>query len=445
MRISVIGTGYVGLVTGVCLAEVGHDVTCVDVDPVKVQTIRSGKTPIFEEGLEPLLQRHLGKRLWVTETLRDAVLESDVTFIAVGTPFDGKEIDLTYIRQAAREIGRALADKPSYHLVIVKSTVIPGTTDNVVAPIVAEESGKVAGRDFGVGMNPEFLTEGVAVQDFMDPDRIVLGGADEKAIETMAAIYAPFKDAPTVRTNNKTAELIKYASNATLATMISFSNEIANLATRLGGIDAAEVMKAVHLARYFTTTLKDGQRVTAPIASFLYAGCGFGGSCLPKDVSALAAQGASAGEPMRMLNSVLEINRERPERTVAILRKHFPSLRGVRVAVLGLAFKSDTDDIRQSPALPIIDLLLRDGAAVSAFDPIAIEPARKALPEGKVSFAECLEEAVRGVEAVIITTSWKEFGRLPALLSDVTNPPVVIDGRRMLDKRSVRRYDGIGL
>ena len=282
MRISVIGTGYVGLVTGVCLAEVGHDVTCVDVDPVKVQTIRSGKTPIFEEGLEPMLQRHLGKRLWVTETLRDAVLESEVTFIAVGTPFDGKEIDLTYIRQAAREIGRALADKPSYHLVIVKSTVIPGTTDNVVAPIVAEESGKVAGRDFGVGMNPEFLTEGVAVQDFMDPDRIVLGGADEKAIETMAAIYAPFKDAPTVRTNNKTAELIKYASNATLATMISFSNEIANLATRLGGIDAAEVMKAVHLARYFTTTLKDGQRVTAPIASFLYAGGGFGGSCLPK-------------------------------------------------------------------------------------------------------------------------------------------------------------------
>lgn len=445
MRISVIGTGYVGLVTGVCLAEVGHDVTCVDVDPVKVQTIRSGKTPIFEEGLEPMLQRHLGKRLWVTETLRDAVLESEVTFIAVGTPFDGKEIDLTYIRQAAREIGRALADKPSYHLVIVKSTVIPGTTDNVVAPIVAEESGKVAGRDFGVGMNPEFLTEGVAVQDFMDPDRIVLGGADEKAIETMAAIYAPFKDAPTVRTNNKTAELIKYASNATLATMISFSNEIANLATRLGGIDAAEVMKAVHLARYFTTTLKDGQRVTAPIASFLYAGCGFGGSCLPKDVSALAAQGASAGEPMRMLNSVLEINRERPERTVAILRKHFPSLRGVRVAVLGLAFKSDTDDIRQSPALPIIDLLLRDGAAVSAFDPIAIEPARKALPEGKVGFAESLEEAVRGAEAVIITTSWKEFGRLPALLSDVANPPVVIDGRRMLDKRSVRRYDGIGL
>ncbi|MPY74220.1 MAG: nucleotide sugar dehydrogenase [Alphaproteobacteria bacterium] len=445
MRISVIGTGYVGLVTGVCLAEVGHDVTCVDVDPVKVQTIRSGKTPIFEEGLEPLLQRHLGKRLWVTETLRDAVLESDVTFIAVGTPFDGKEIDLTYIRQAAREIGRALADKASYHLVIVKSTVIPGTTDNVVAPIVAEESGKVSGRDFGVGMNPEFLTEGVAVQDFMDPDRIVLGGADEKAIETMAAIYAPFKDAPTVRTNNKTAELIKYASNATLATMISFSNEIANLATRLGGIDAAEVMKAVHLARYFTTTLKDGQRVTAPIASFLYAGCGFGGSCLPKDVSALAAQGASAGEPMRILNSVLEINRERPERTVAILRKHFPSLRGVRVAVLGLAFKSDTDDIRQSPALPIIDLLLQDGAAVSAFDPIAIEPARKALPEGKVSFAESLEEAVRGAEAVVITTSWKEFGRLPALLSDVANPPVVIDGRRMLDKRSVRRYDGIGL
>ena len=445
MRISVIGTGYVGLVSGVCFSEIGHDVICVDVDPEKISTIRAGKTPIFEVGLEPMLQRHLDKRFWVTDNLREAVLDSDATFIAVGTPFDGKEIDLKYIRQAAKEIGQALADKDSYHLVVVKSTVIPGTTDDVVAPIVAKESGKVAGRDFGVGMNPEFLTEGVAVADFMEPDRIVLGGADEKAIDTMAEIYAPFKDSPVVRTNNKTAELIKYASNATLATMISFSNEIANLASRIGGIDAAEVMKAVHLARYFTTTLEDGRRVTAPIASFLYAGCGFGGSCLPKDVSALAAQGASMGEPMRMLSDVLAINKERPGRTVDILRKHFDGLSGKKVTVLGLAFKSDTDDIRESPALPIIDLLRRDGAAVTAFDPIANDATRRAIPEAEVTYADDLESAVGDADAIVITTSWKDFERLPGLLSANGSAPLVVDGRRMLEKDSVSRYDGIGL
>jgi UDPglucose 6-dehydrogenase len=445
VRISVIGTGYVGLVSGVCFAEIGHEVICVDVDPNKIATIRAGKTPIFEEGLEPMLQRHLGKTFSVTDNLREAVHATDATFIAVGTPFDGKEIDLAYIRGAAREIGQALADKDSYHLVVVKSTVIPGTTDNVVAPIVAEESGKVAGRDFGVGMNPEFLTEGVAVADFMEPDRIVLGGADEKAIQKMAEIYASFKDSPVVRTNNKTAELIKYASNATLATMISFSNEIANLASKIGGIDAAEVMKAVHLARYFTTTLEDGRRVTAPIASFLYAGCGFGGSCLPKDVSALAAQGASMGEPMRMLTDVLAINKERPGRTVDILRKHFGSLAGKKVAILGLAFKSDTDDIRETPALPIIDLLQKDGAVITAYDPIANDAAKKARPDAKVAYADSLEGAVGGADAVVIVTSWKEFERLPSVLSGNGASPLVVDGRRMLPKSSVPHYDGIGL
>jgi UDPglucose 6-dehydrogenase/GDP-mannose 6-dehydrogenase len=294
-------------------------------------------------------------------------------------------------------------------------------------------------------MNPEFLTEGVAVADFMEPDRIVLGGADEKAIETMAEIYAPFKDSPVVRTNNKTAELIKYASNATLATMISFSNEIANLASRVGGIDAADVMKGVHLARYFTTTLDDGRRVTAPIASFLYAGCGFGGSCLPKDVSALAAQGASLGEPMRMLSDVLAINKERPGRTVDILRKHFGDLSGKKVSILGLAFKSDTDDIRETPALPIIDLLQQDGAAITAYDPIANDAAKKARPEAKVTYVDSLEKAVDGADAVVIVTSWKEFEKLPAAIADRSNPPLVVDGRRMLDKASVARYDGIGL
>src|SRR6185295_13146068 len=265
---------------------------------------------------------------------------------------------------------------------VVKSTVVSGTTDDVVLPALVAASGKRAGADFGVGMNPEFLTEGVAVDDFMRPDRIVLGGMDERSVDVLERLYAPFSsDVPRFRTNNKTAEMIKYASNAVLATMISFSNEVGNLCAQLGNIDAADVMRGVHLARYFTTPLDDGaKRITAPITTFLYAGCGFGGSCLPKDVKALVAHGASAGQPMPLLDTVVKINEQQPRRVVELLEKHFPSLAGVRISVLGLAFKPDTDDMRESPAIPIIRDLLALGAVVSAYDPVAAESAKKVLP-----------------------------------------------------------------
>lgn len=443
-RISVIGTGYVGLVSGACFAQIGHSCTCVDVDAEKVARINRGETPIHEAGLEPLLRRHVGGRLTATNDLRRAVLESDITFIAVGTPFDGQRIDLGFIREAARQIGEALREKSSYHVVVVKSTVVPGTTDDVVRPALEQASGKRAGRDFGVGMNPEFLTEGVAVDDFMRPDRIVLGGLDERSIALQREVYAQFTGVPVIATNNKTAEMIKYASNSVLATMISFSNEFANLCATLGDVDVADVMTGVHAARYFTSMLEDGRRVRAPITSFLWAGCGYGGSCLPKDTKALVAHGAAHGEPMPLLEAVIRTNAQQPARLVGLLEKRIPSLAGARVAVLGLAFKPDTDDVRESPAFPVIRELLARGARVTGYDPVAGATARATLP-AEVSIAPSLEAALEGAAAVVLVTAWDEFLRLPELLAATGARPVVVDGRRILDKSRIERYEGIGL
>ena len=444
MRVSVVGTGYVGLVSGVCLAEVGHDVVCVDVDSAKVEKILDGVPPIHEEGLEDLLRRNLGKRFTATRDLRAAVHGSDVTLIAVGTPFDGRHIDLSYVRQVAGEIGRALRDKDGFHVVVVKSTVVPGTTETVVRPLIEEASGKRAGPDFGVGMNPEFLTEGRAIRDFLEPDRIVLGASDARTLETLEALYASFRSVPTIRTNPGTAEMIKYASNALLATAISFSNELANLAAAVGNVDIVEVMEGVHASAYLTVAGSDGSRTQAPIASFLLAGCGFGGSCLPKDVNALVAHGEGLGVPMPLLRAVITVNEGQPGQVVRILQKHFPALTGLRVGVLGLAFKPDTDDVRESPAISVIRLLLAKGVRVKAHDPVAIPEAKKVLGTS-IAYAQTLPECLEEVDAVLLITRWKQFEAVPALVRAMEPAPLLLDGRRQLDKRSVPRYAGIGL
>jgi len=445
VRVSIIGTGYVGLVSGACFAEIGHTCVCVDVEPRKVERINKAEAPIHEVGLDAMLRRVVPQRLNATTDLRRAVLDSDITFIAVGTPFDGKNIDLSYIREAARQIGVALREKHDYHVVVVKSTVVPGTTDDVVRPVLEEASGKKAGADFGLGMNPEFLTEGVAVSDFMEPDRIVIGGIDARSIAAQREIYAPFKTTPVVETTCKTAEMIKYVSNSVLATLISFSNEMANACSAMNGIDIADVMKGVHLARYFTTTTSTGERVTAPITSFLWAGCGYGGSCLPKDTKALSAHTAAHGQPMPLLDAVIQTNDAQPERMVSILRRHFPKLAGVRVTLLGLAFKEDTDDIRESPALPIARSLVQEQAKVTAYDPIANAAAKVALPSS-VRLAESLADSVADADAIMVVTRWSEFKEeLPELLRATRTSPLVIDGRRFLSRSAVSRYDGIGL
>lgn len=447
MRVSVIGTGYVGLVSGVCLAEKGHDVVCVDVDAGKVERINRGEAPIHERGLDELLRRNVGVRLRATTDLWTAVLDSDVSLIAVGTPFDGERIDLRAVREAAAQIGAALRDKRAYHVVVVKSTVVPGTTDGVVLPILEDASGKAAGADFGVGMNPEFLREGEAVDDFLNPDRLVLGGVDERTRDALQAMYAPFADVPVVRTGNRTAEMIKYAANSLFATLISFSNEIANLCAALGQADVVDVMRGVHLDRRLTPVLEDGRRVVPGFTTYLEAGCGFGGSCFPKDVKALVAHGRAAGLPMDVLDAVVRANDRQPERVMALLDRNFASLQGVRVAVLGLAFKPHTDDVRESPSLPVVRALRSRGASVTAYDPVAMAEAEKHLGESGagVTYCDDLDAAVRDVDAIAVMTRWAEFEALPNLLADVHPQPVVVDGRRMLDRNRIARYEGIGL
>lgn len=445
MKISIIGTGYVGLVTGVCFSENGHDVVCVDVDQRKVDLINSGTPPIFERGLEELLRKNLKKGFRATTNLQQAVEETQVSMIAVGTPFDGQRIDLTYIKTVSRQIGEALRGKQSYHLVVVKSTVVPGTTDGVVLPILEEASGKKVGREFGVGMNPEFLTEGEAVSDFMFPDRIVLGGNDQASVELQASLYKGFPEVDVLRTNNKTAEMIKYTSNALLATMISFSNEMANFCAAVKNVDIVDVLKGVHLSRYLKVRLPNGEAVVPPITSFLGAGCGFGGSCLPKDVKALAAHGAQAGAPMPLLEAVLHVNQQQPARVIALARKHFPVLKHVKVAVLGLSFRPDTNDMRESPAIPILRELVREQAAVRAYDPIANHEAKVLFPDDQIVFCNTIREAIESADLVILVTRWDEFKKLPTLLAGLAVQPVVIDGRRMLEKQDIARYEGIGL
>jgi UDPglucose 6-dehydrogenase len=327
----------------------------------------------------------------------------------------------------------------------VKSTVVPGTTENVVLPILEEASGKKAGVDFGVGMNPEFLKEGEAVPDFMFPDRIVYGGLEEKSIAMLEDLYAVFEGVDKIATNCRTAEMIKYTANSLLATMISFSNEIANLCAAVGGIDVTEVTHGVHLDKRLTPILEDGTRIFPSFTTYIEAGCGFGGSCFPKDVKALIAYGKQQGSAMDILDSVIAVNEKQPARLITLLKKHFQELKGLKVAVLGYAFKPGTDDIRESPALPVTQTLLDEGAYVKGYDPIAQHEAQKVFGEGTVEFCPDLASTIAGVDAIIIITRWAEFKQIPDLLSAQTNQPVVIDGRRMLDRTSVQHYEGVGL
>jgi UDPglucose 6-dehydrogenase len=447
MRVSIIGTGYVGLVTGACLADKGLQVRCVDIDAERVRQVNAGQAPMHEAGLDALLERTVGANLLATTDLAAAVRWSDVTVIAVGTPLRDGHIDLQYVRTAAGQIGAALGDREGdrYHVTIVKSTVVPGTTNGVVIPALEAASGKRAGDDFGVGVNPEFLTEGQAITDFMAPDRIVMGGLDERSLAIIENLYMAFPDAPRIRTNNSTAELIKYASNALLATMISFANEMGNLASALGDVDVDDVMRGVHHSTYLSPRLDDGTRVKAPITSFLEAGCGFGGSCLPKDVGALITHGTEAGTSMRLLQAVIDTNIGQPSRLVELVRSGLGTLDGKRVTVLGLAFKPDTDDLRESPAFPIIDQLLSAGALVTAHDPVAMAGARQRINGQNVVFAEQLEQAIEDADAVVIVTRWGQFDALPEILAARDEQPLVVDGRRMLDRGSVANYAGIGL
>ena len=438
MKITVVGTGYVGLVSGACLADVGNDVLCLDVDPNKIRILEEGGIPIHEPGLLEIVRRNVAAgRLSFTTDIEHAAKYGTIQFIAVGTPPDEDgSADLQYVLAAARNIGRFM---DGYRVVVDKSTVPVGTGDKVGAVIAEELARRSADIPFAVVSNPEFLKEGAAVEDFMRPDRIIVGADDKRAIELMRQLYGPFQRSheKLLVMDVRSAELTKYAANAMLATRISFMNELANLAETLGA---------------------DIELVRQGIGSdprigwhFLYAGCGYGGSCFPKDVKALVRTGHESGHDLLLLNAVELANEAQKLRLVdKIVTRFGEDLSGMRFALWGLAFKPNTDDMRDAPSRVILAELFRRGATAVAYDPVAMDEARRIFgDEPRLSYVERPMAAVEGADALVIVTEWKEF-RSPDFerIRAALKHPVIFDGRNMYDPAVMHEagveYHGIG-
>jgi len=433
MRICVIGAGYVGLATGVMFGKLGHQVVCADIDSRRVQGVNRGELPFYEPPLERELRRLVRKKLLrATEEVADSVRESEVTFICVQTPsLPSGRIDIGPVKAVSKAVGKALKNSRGYRVVVVKSTVVPSTTDSVVKPILERYSGKRSPGDFGLCMNPEFLQEGSALKDSMEPSRIVVGSEDKRAGRLLMDLYKPIK-APKISTDLKSAEMIKYASNVFLATKITYANEIANMCVRFG-IDSEPVLRAAGL----------DPRIGA---LFLRPGLGFGGSCLPKDVKALLDRGRKEGYSSKLLSSILSVNESQPMEGIRMLEQELGDLRGKRIAVLGLSFKGGVDDIRETRAVPLITGLLARGAQVIAFDPMAMDNFIHIMPT--IRYASSAAECLSGVDGCIVQSDWPEFKKLGSKEFSKMRSMVVVDGRRFLDPEKVRRsgakYLGIG-
>jgi UDPglucose 6-dehydrogenase len=413
MKIAVVGTGYVGLVLGACLAENGNNVICVDKDQSKVSTLKAGKMPIYEPGLEEIVRRnHSEDRLIFTTDLPSSVRSSEIVFIAVGTPQgeDGSA-DLQHVLDVARDVGRAI-DK--YTVIVDKSTVPVGTSKKVHATIAKETT-----QPFSVVSNPEFLKQGAAIEDFMKPDRVVIGTDDERSAAVMRELYGPFTrtGAPIMMMDTASAELCKYAANSILATRISFMNEIANIC-ELMGADVDQVRKAIGSDRRIGT-------------SFLFPGVGYGGSCFPKDVKALLKSASDKGYDFKILQAVEAVNTRQKSRLVEKMRAHYGGLKGRTFAIWGLAFKPKTDDMREAPAITIIEELLDAGASVAAYDPEAARTARGIFGD-RIHLCEKSYDALAGADALAVVTEWNEF-REPdyAKMRQLLKQPVVFDGRNI--------------
>jgi UDPglucose 6-dehydrogenase len=438
LKITVIGTGYVGLVSGTCLAEVGNDVLCLDLDAEKIRTLNSGGLPIHEPGLLDMVARNRAAgRLRFTTDVAEAVAHGLLQFIAVGTPPDEDgSADLQYVIAAARSIGRHM---DGYRAIVDKSTVPVGTADRVRSAVAGELAARGMNTEFSVVSNPEFLKEGAAVEDFMRPDRIIVGAEDGRAIELMRQLYAPFQRSHSrlIVMDVHSAELTKYAANAMLATRISFMNELANLAEKLGA--------DIELVR-------QGIGADPRIGyQFLYPGCGYGGSCFPKDVQALNRAARDAGGALRVLGAVEEANEfQQGVLGRKILGRLGEDLSGRRFALWGLAFKPNTDDMREAPSRRVIADLLARGASVCAYDPVAMDEARRIFgAEARIAYAESPMAALDGADALVIVTEWKEF-RSPDFgeMKRRLKAPLVFDGRNLYDPSQMRaagiQYFAIG-
>lgn len=419
MKIAIVGTGYVGLVTGTCFAEMGVEVFCVDIDRQKIENLRNGVVPIYEPGLEEMVIRNYEVgRLHFTTDLTEVLDQVEIVFSAVGTPPDEDgSADLKYVLDVARTIGRAMN---KYLLVVTKSTVPVGTARRIRQTIADELDRRGVTIDFDIASNPEFLKEGAAVKDFMHPDRIVVGVESDRARRLMEKLYHPFmlNNFRIIYMDIPSAEMTKYAANAMLATRISFMNDMANLCEIIGA-DVNMVRKGIGAD-------------TRIGSSFLYAGCGYGGSCFPKDVKALISTAAEHGYPMRILKAVEDVNEEQKTLLFRKLSAHFGGdLQGRKVAMWGLAFKPETDDMREAPSLVLIDRLLEAGCQITAYDPVAIPEARRRIGD-RIAYAKNIYETVEGADVLMVVTEWKEF-RLPAWprIRSLMKTPLILDGRNI--------------
>ena len=433
MKVCVVGAGYVGLATAVMFGKLGHEVSVAEVDVSRVKSVNSGKVPFYEPPLESELARLVRSgTLRATADTTSSVRDSKFVFICVQTPpLPSGRIDIRPVKKAARDVAKGLRASADYKVVVMKSTVVPGTTDSVVRSLVEESSGKEAGRDFGLCMNPEFLQEGSALKDSMEPSRVVVGSLDKRSGDLLMRLYSPIK-AEKVRTDLRTAEMIKYASNVFLATKISYANEIADICVRVG-IDSEVVLRAAGM----------DPRI-GPL--FLKPGLGFGGSCLPKDVKALKDRAREEGYNSKLLAALLAINDRQPVEAIWLLEREIGPLEGKRVSVLGLSFKGGVDDIRETRAVPLITELLARGARVVAFDPMAMPSFIKVMPT--IEYSSSAQECLKGADGCIVQADWKEFKALGRKEFSGMRCPVVVDGRRFLDPEKVghagARYLGIG-
>jgi UDPglucose 6-dehydrogenase len=428
MNVSIVGSGYVGTTVGACLANLGNDVWNVDIDEAVVAALNEGESPVHEPGVDELVAEHAGSRFRAS-TSYDVLPETDVTVLAIQTPSepDGG-IDLSAIEAGIRSIGEALASKNEYHLVVIKSTVVPGTTDEQLAPIVETASGKTVGEDIGVAVNPEFQREGSAVADFTDPDKIVIGAEnDERANTLLRELYDPLLTGDTrlVETGRREAEMIKYANNAFLAAKVSLINDLGNICKELG-VDTYEVADALGADH------RIGER-------FLRSGVGWGGSCFQKDIKAIRHAAREAGYEPAMLDAAVAVNNEQPRRLLSLLDEHV-DVTGRRVAVLGLSFKPGTDDIRNSRAIPVIEGLREREADVVAYDPVAAGEMRERVPD--IEYANSAATALEGAHGAVVVTGWDEFGALDDEF-DAMATPVVVDGRNVVTRRSEITYEGL--
>lgn len=422
MKIAVVGTGYVGLVTGTCFAETGNQVTCVDIDAAKVARLKQGELPIYEPGLDVLFHRNIEEdRLKFTTSLVEGIKDAEVIFLALPTPpGENGSADLKYILGVAKDLGPLLEN---YAVIVDKSTVPVGTAEKVRAAIAVN-----AKVDFDVVSNPEFLREGVAVEDFMKPDRVVIGTSSENAKKVMEQLYAPLvrQGNPVIFMDERSAEMTKYAANSFLALKITFMNEIANLCEKVGA-DVDDIRRGIG------TDSRIGKR-------FLFAGIGYGGSCFPKDVQALAKTSQEYEYDFRMLNSVMAVNEDQKKKLLPIVRKHFDgNLKGKKIAVWGLAFKPHTDDIREAPALENIAALLEEGATVVAYDPEAMDNTKKLI--STITYTHSAYDALDQADALMIFTEWPQF-RTPdfAKMSELMKDKVIFDGRNLYELKQIREH-----